>query len=68
MIIIYHDYEQYLNRCKTSNSPIEYSKEEFLITRDLYLSSPYNKLFNTNIVFSEDNNINNITTFIDKNY
>lgn len=66
LIILYHDYDQYLNRCKTSNSEIEYTKDEFIKTKDLYINSPYNKLFETNIMFTKDNDINNITSFIAK--
>lgn len=68
LIILYHDYDQYLNRCKTSNSEIEYTKDEFIKTKELYLNSPYNKDFETHVMFTKDNDVQNITSFISKNY
>lgn len=64
LILLYHSYKQYLNRCKSSNSKIEYSEEEFSKTQNLYLYSPYNEISNTTIMFTKDNTIDNITNFI----
>ena len=46
-IILFKDYDEYLERCKVSESEIEYSKDEFDRIQYLYLTSKFNKMMPT---------------------
>lgn len=54
-IILFKTYADYLERCLSCNSKVEYSVQEFDIINNLYKHNIYNGIFETKILYTDSN-------------
>lgn len=54
IVLLYNDYQTYLDRCNVLNCEVEYSEDEFYELDNLYRNSKYTRIFDTQFITIHD--------------